>query len=233
MKKGIFLPMLAIILLIIIGTLGMIFYGDILKSKNEVVGEKSAEVINFITESELNYFYIKDSARLAWCDSLVDMSSGKNIPCIYNDYPIWDIGINKNEECDPADYKRRFNAYFKDNFEKYLSRKNISFEYDLDVNNKKILPKNNVEFEKQIGKLSIQSRQNPIVNIELLDNFDDFEVLLYCIYKEGREECLKEIGAKAVFSDENAKIYEYKSIKNPCDLKDINIVFGIEKTLAS
>ena len=132
MKKGQFLPMIAIFTILIVGILGYTFYKNKIKERDELVGERAGFIINTLIENEKDYFFVEDSARLAFCDSMEDLSN-KGVGCLKGNYPLWSFNP---DNCNPDNNMvNSFNKYFDENFRRYISYntrlKNLKYTFKL------------------------------------------------------------------------------------------------------
>ena len=237
MKKGIFLPMLAIFTILIVGILGLMFYQNTIKSRNEIVGQKADFVIKTIMENEKNNFFIEDSARLAFCDSLENISNS-GVGCITSGFPVFSFGFDSCNTQNNLDAS--FKKYFDQNFLRYThSRKEFkdmkyTFETEKDGFS---LVSEPVDIETKDDASTIQIKYPFKVDIKekIISNLDEYKSIIKkageyktCIANgKSVDVCNNEMQLSGSRSDNLIK-FEISSIKNPCNLRQINIKFALD-----
>lgn len=235
MKKGIFLPMLAIFTIIAVSILGYMFVQNNIKSQNTMVGEKSAQVIKAIITNEKNQFFVQDAAKLAYCDALTKVveNTGIGINCIVNGYQVFDIPI-ANTPCNPDYYiDDSFKTYFDNSFKNYLKMNKLEgLKYDSELENGYLIQSEPLEITENNPIINI--KYNFIVKIdEKIDvNLNTFKDLItkirkYDSCKTDIVNCNKKYDLKGIKSDNLIK-FEVSQIKNPCTLQIIPIKFAIK-----
>lgn len=236
MKKGVFLPMLALFTILVISIIGLLFYERSIDDKSKLIGEKSGEVINTLINREKLYFNIQEAAKLAYCDALNDISQSYNIDnpnCVQNDFPIWDFTPNCNPE--NINFNELLIKKFKNNFDYYLPNELIGLKYNI------ILTNNGFSFESD--PLTIENNKD-YINIkydfttkytqEIDSNQKDYQNYIQqaknyknCLQKNKNiDTCNDENKLHGKKSDNLIK-FEVSSIKNPCTLQEIKIKFAI------
>ncbi|MBU0930272.1 MAG: hypothetical protein KJ623_04330 [Nanoarchaeota archaeon] len=235
MKKGIFLPILAIFTIVIVVVIGFMFYQNTAKSRTEVVGEKSAQLIKTIINYEKNDYYVQDSARLAYCDSLEDLSSNYVISgCVIDGYPEWTSEINCNP--DNFDIEKNFNNYFISHFNNYINinpfLKGMKYKFSLE-NDGFSLSSEPLEQEENYDTINMNYDFTTDFKTKIDSNLNEYKNLIQkskeysdCINKDTVDNCNKKIGLNGIKIDKLIK-FEVPSIKNPCTLQNINIKFAI------
>ncbi|MDD5650562.1 MAG: hypothetical protein PHF86_09135 [Candidatus Nanoarchaeia archaeon] len=236
MKKGIFLPMLALFTIVIISVIGLMFYERTINDKSKLLGEKSGEVINTIINREKLYFGIQEAAKLAYCDSLNDISQKYNIDnsnCIQNDFPIWDFTPTCNPE--NINYEEILVKNFKNNFDSYLPNELFGLKYNIKlVNNGFSFESDSVNIEDNKDFININYLFFANYTQEIDSNQKDYGNLIKKVknYKNCLEKtknidtCNVENQLDGKKSDNLIK-FEVPSIKNPCTLQEIKIKFAI------
>ncbi|MDD5133205.1 MAG: hypothetical protein PHD81_02205 [Candidatus Nanoarchaeia archaeon] len=235
-KKGIFLPLMAIMTLIFSGIFIGIFYFQILKDRSENVGEHASNLINFYTQQEMFAFSIQESAKLAACDTLqTTFKKGllKTESCFLNTYAVWDFKLS---DCNPdpafesSDFKEEFEKKFKERTT--LVYKNINYEFRNKIKIKATTDP--LLLEKVTGKLDIDYKLNINFNQEL--NVDVTKIqgiineannLNTCLLSQSFEVCSKSSNLECIKSDSLIKC-NVQNIKNPCTNEDIAFKFALK-----
>lgn len=236
MKKGIFLPMLALFTILAVSIIAYLMYERQVDDKTKIIGEKAGEIIKTILEREKIYFNIQESAKLAYCDALNTMSQDYRVDspdCIQDSFPLWDFTPN----CNPlnVNFNELLTKSFKENFDYYLMLNNVNLKYEfLPTTDGFSLTSESTNLERNSQyieiKYPIKVEYNKI--IESNQNFYDMLITKAKNYKDCIDKnkdidtCNYEnqiIGRK---SDKLIK-FEVPSNKNPCTSQEIRIKFAI------
>jgi len=229
--------MLAIFTILIVGVIGFMFYKNDIKERNELVGEKAGFVIKTVLDNEKNNFFIEDSARLAFCDSLEGLSNS-GIGCITSGYSVFDFGFggcNPNNLLDDT-----FKKYFDENFLKYINPrkefKNMKYTFKAEKDGFSFVSEP-IYIERNDEALTTQIKYPFKVDIKekINSNIDEYKLTAEkakdynnCIANgKSVDVCNKEIQLSGSRSDNLIK-FEIESIKNPCNLKQIYIKFALK-----
>ena len=236
MKKGIFLPMLAIFTILIVGILGFMFYQNNIKSRTEIVGQKADFVIKTVLNNEKNNFFIEDSARLAFCDSLENISNS-GVGCITSDFPVFSFGF---DNCNPKNnLDSSLKKYFDQNFQRYISSrkefKDMKYTFTKQKDGFSLVSEPlDIETKDETSTIQITYPFKVDIKEKIISNLDEYNLLIdqaqkykTCI-ENGRSVDVCNVETKLLGSrSDNLIKFEISSIKNPCNLRQINIKFAL------
>lgn len=237
MKKAQFLPMLAIFTILIVGILGYTFYKNKIKERDELVGEKARFIIKTLVDNEKDNFFVEDSARLAFCDSMENLAN-KGIGCLKENYPIWSFNP---DNCNPDNnLLNSFNKYFDENFKKYLSSnaklKNLKYTFKLSDDGFSLVSDPiSMDTTDEKSTINVKYDFKVDLNKKIASNIKDYTHLVALAKKyrtcinNGKTVDVCNVETKLLGSrSDNLIKFEVSSIKNPCTLQQMNINFVLE-----